>query len=86
MLLLAAFICGLVYSTTAPLQSAPGTVISDDETLVPGAPHIGVKGFATIDGVSGSSLRPAAAAIALTPVGACTQQADGHVATALVGR
>ncbi|KAI3427052.1 hypothetical protein D9Q98_006993 [Chlorella vulgaris] len=32
--------------------SAPGTVISDDETLVAGVDHVGVKGFATIDHVS----------------------------------
>lgn len=37
------------------LQASPGTVISDEEGLVAGADHVGVKGFATIDSVSGST-------------------------------
>lgn len=32
--------------------ASPGTVISDEEGLVAGADHVGVKGFATIDSVS----------------------------------
>ncbi|EFN56810.1 hypothetical protein CHLNCDRAFT_144341, partial [Chlorella variabilis] len=37
-----------VYSAD-PRKTAAGTVISDDETLVAGVDHVGVKGFATID-------------------------------------